>query len=169
MRLDEIEDFINRFPEHERIAWVQSQRDIGKGNQVFNRLKAIGKTTGGLSQIEQRFLRIVELKESDAPTAFDQLSALVALHDGDDTLEERAAESVEAAKAYLPAFEVAANETKKITREKINNAFLRAESAASEKDAVKIYGSIVKLYADVPWVKDLTERAATNLKRLEKD
>lgn len=169
LRLDEIEDFINRFPEHERIAWVQSQRDIGKGNQVFNRLKAIGKTTGGLSQIEQRFLRIVELKESDAPTAFDQLSALVALHDGDDTLEERAAESVEAAKAYLPAFEVAANETKKITREKINNAFLRAESAASEKDAVKIYGSIVKLYADVPWVKDLTERAATNLKRLEKD
>lgn len=169
LRLDEIDDFINRFPDHERITWVQTQRDVGMGNQVFNRLKAISKTTGGLSQIEQRFLRIVELKESDAPTAHDQLSALVALHDGDETLEERAGEAVAAAKSYLPAFALAADETKKITREKINNAFSRAESAASPKDAVKIYESIVKLYADVPWVKDLTEKASAELKRHKKD
>ena len=169
LRLGEIEDFIARFPDHEKITWVKTQRDVGLGNQVYNRLKAISKTTGKLSQLEQRFLQIVELKEADAPTAHDQLSAFVALHNGDETLEPRATEAVGAARSYLPAFALAADETKRITREKINNAFLRAESANTKEDAFKLYESIVKLYSDVPWVKDLTEKAAAELKRLEKD
>ena len=144
-------------------------RGLGKGNQVLNRLKAVAKTSGKLSQLEQSFLRIVELKETDAPIAREQLVAFIALHDHEAELDESVAETVEAAKAFEPAFATAAAETVKVTRTKIVNALKRAQSAESFDEAVKLYESIIKLYADVPWVEDLTARAADELEQLKKE
>ena len=169
LRLEEIDDFIERFPDHERIDDVRVLRGLGKGNQVLNRLKAVAKTSGKLSQLEQRFLRIVELKETDAPIAREQLVAFIALHDHEAELDESVAETVEAAKAFEPAFATAAAETVKVTRTKIVNALKRAQSAESFDEAVKLYESIIKLYADVPWVEDLTAQAAEELEQLKKE
>jgi len=132
-------------------------------------LKAAAKTKGGLSQLEQRFLRIVDLKESDAPTAREQLTAFVALHEHDVELDESATETVAAAKAFIPAFETAAAEIVRVTRTKIVNALSRAQSAETFEKAVKLYESIIKLYADVPWVEDLTAQAAEELEQLKKE
>ncbi len=106
----------------------------------------------------------MEQKNTNSPDAYDQLSALILLHEGDDDLDESDIQAMDAAKSFMPMFKIAAEQEMAATRQRINDALLRAD--ANPDKTLEICESIVKLYSGVAWARDLVDEAQTKIAAL---
>ena len=154
--LEEIDSFLTNYPEEPRAPQVAELQRIGKAIELYNSLwntLTVRKNLPGesrLTELENSFLNIVELADSDADSAKRKMQAFVITHDHPD-LNERDRKCVEAAKAYRIKIDNDARGRVLFNLKQIRVAMNKAARTTDPKGGIPIYESIIELYGDIDW------------------
>ena len=167
---EEIAQFIEAYPEDERIAHVRQLDGIAKSIAFSNNLSIRSRMANNrLSEIERQFLDIVNLAGTDPPAAFSRMNAFLTLHGETSELSPSDQTCIGAARDYLVKIENDARHKVDFNRGKINMALERAAQQTDPAEAKKIYQSIIELYQDSDWADDLVKTASDKLDSLDLD
>ncbi len=164
---EEIKLFLNHYGDDERAPQVQLLGDIAKAVAIKNRLLVISGTTGNLSEIQQKFVDIANLMDSEPEQAQTQMSALANVYEGNSSLSESDRECIFAAKHMALRIDV---DAKNKIRQQIKNVRESLERASGLTEdpgkSAEIYRSIIKLHENDEWANELVDKAKNELKKL---
>jgi len=173
------EEFMESYPEDERVDTVKRIQEFGKAtkyySQLNNRLKGregmLGKEA--LTEIERQFMEIAKLAESDFEAANIMMDAFITVHDQNPDLSARDRDCVDAAKSFRLKIQEDARRKAKTNLSSITGALDRA-TQKEPAEAMKDYRSIIELYDSMskvtnPEVREMVEEAKRRLKKLQTD
>jgi hypothetical protein len=115
----------------------------------------------GLTLLQRQFVEIIDLSYDNAAVAYSRLAAFIELHDGGADSPEETQVLVAAARAFSDKVKNEARQQVNWDRQKIQDALDRA--AANPDQSREVWESIVKLYDDIDWAKDLVDQARQRL------
>ena len=167
--LVECENFMEAYPDDDRLKTVRRTFEFGKATkyytQLSNKLKARSKMFGEaqLTEIERQFMTIADVAKSNFAAANIQMDAFVTIHDRNVDLSQRDRDCVDAAKSFRLKIREDAIKQAKTNLNSINISLEDAEKA-NPAEAAKIYRSIIELYGSMnkatnPEVRVLVEKA----------
>ncbi len=171
--LPAIEQFLKIYPDEARSVQVAQLQGVGKAIQFYNLLQAQVNIRGRsrLSAMEQKFLTIVELAETNSARANQQMAAFVKFYSSVDELSESDLKVLTHAKSFKTKIRTDARNSAKKDVEKIRSAMETAARSDSPGEAQAIYRSIVELYQNVIWGSEAVElegkRLVEQARRLE--
>ena len=150
--LDEIEQFLKLYPNESRAVTVSQLGGIGEAIQFYNRLQA-RKTLNKnrLSLMEQKFLSIVEMAETDSTLGNQKMAAFVTFHSSASAMSDSDQELLEHAKSYRAKIRSDARYAVETNIKQIRSAMETAAKSQTPGEAMAIYRSIVELYENVLW------------------
>lgn len=157
-RMAEINLFLDNYPDHSRAGEIVERQGLARAFQKAHQLRVRSKGTRQLSDIENSLLSILDDSHDDMPKSVEQLRALIALYENDESLSAEDSECVDAAISSLPVFSRQAMEQIDKVRSNIENQLKRAKTI-DEQEAVVLYESIVELNGKYSWASDLVEQA----------
>ena len=164
---DDVNSFLNRFPNHERAADVkriQEEIALQKGEQ---QLRASLLKSETLSPVEHDYLDAKNLAAVEPQRAIDKLEALINLYGPAATTDERTANCVKMARGELQQLR---DETVKFIpgyQAVIDANLARAERLrqTSPDEAKAIWQGIITLYGDKPWAEEAVKKAKAALEQ----
>ena len=175
--LAQCKDFIESYPEDDRIETVERTYEFGKATKYYSQLNSrlkgrenlLGKES--LTEIERQFMEIAELAKSSFEAALIRMDAFITVHDQNPDLSERDRKCVNAAKSFRLMIREEARIQAKTNLSSITNALERATSK-EPLEAMKHYESIIELYdsmskASNPEVREMVEEAKRRLEKLK--
>ena len=155
--LEEIDQFLEFYPNDERAPQVEQLQQIGRAIQHYQRLtntlsvRANLPGDSRLTEMERQFLEIIELTEENKELASAKMAAFVTVHENDDALSQRDQGCLEAARGYRVKIENDARAEVLWHLQKVRSATKLAAAVNEPSRAVPMYQSILKLYGDVDW------------------
>lgn len=162
---DHLDDFLNRFPNDERVADVKVLKDEADLVRRVKLLQRKAARSGGINELsaaEQAFLDAINTRSEDFQLGQQKLAAMISLFsiDSNGPSEERL---VELAK-YAKNAGNAVNLTKDpMAKAQLENLIQTAESAMSAENLNRFYNNILLLYSDKPWARDQVARIRKKL------
>ena len=166
---EQIAQFIAAYPDDERFAEVKRLDGIAAAIALHKRLSIrSGVPSSTLTLIQREFLEAVNTAKFDPPASFSKLSAFLTLHRDEAELSGEDEACLTAAKSYIIKIEDEARTEIKANRGKIQQVLQRA-SNESPGDAIKTYESILELYGELEYAKDLVDETREKLKKLSKE
>lgn len=168
---DEIKNFLEYYPEDDRIAEIKRLEKIAQAMGYYNRMSVRSNARGDnrLGQMEREFVKIIKLSNDDCVEGFSRLMAFVELYRNPDETDEDRIECHQAAESYLLKLKSDAERHLDWHEESIEAAFKRVNSADSLLEKKKILASIIELYGDVEWAQPQVDKAQQLLEALEED
>lgn len=161
---NEIGLFIDAYPDDPRSEEVTRLAGVAKAIALQNKLRVQSRMANNkLSEVQKQFLDIASLGSDDAPAALAMMKAFLTLNSESEGLSDSDKTCVSAAKSYLSKLEIDATTKVEFDRDKIESALAKAAAEDSSEESQKIYASIVELYADADWARDLVEVAKSKL------
>jgi serine/threonine protein kinase len=177
-----IDQFMRRFPDDPRVEEIAGYQRQVRLLQLERRLQGRarrGDQLGGLPPGEQLYVAAVRLAKTDPEAALAQLEALADLHEvvGSDAQAQdeepagRLGESTDTGRIAT----LATREVERLRRQidaaarahrEVLETRLRAAERLRDSDlaqARRIWHSLVHLYGDKPWARDLVTRARSEL------
>ena len=155
--LEEINLFLEHYPDEPRAAKVQEIKQIGEAVALYNSLSntlTVRRNLPGedrLSENERMFLTIVDLAADEPAEASRKMKHFVNILDNDTALSEGDSKCLEAARSYNLKIEndvlgkVLANVTQ------IRTAMKNAALTTDPDKAIPVYQSIIELYGNFKW------------------
>lgn len=161
----EIADFLEYYPDNEHVAEVTELQKVASALSYHKKLSVRSGMAGQtrLSNMEREFLRIVDLAKKDSFNGFSQLNAFVTLHDAGDEEDEATQACLTAAKSYLAKLRKDAEVFVEWNQESIEEALAKVESASNE-EKIRVYDSVIELYGEVEWAKDIVAKVNESLR-----
>jgi hypothetical protein len=163
---DDINDFLERFPEDERGAEIQSIADEMELTRVTRVLARKASREGGpdeLSAIEQGFLDCMTARSQDFHLACEKLNAFIQVFDPIENLTLQERRLVKLAK-YAAASGVQPKNQTSLALMQLEDLVRSAEKTLSGKDLEEYYEGLLLLYADKPWARVQIARIRQQLK-----
>lgn len=154
--LDEIDLFLKHYPDEARAGKVEELKKVGEAVSLYNSLcntlivRSGIKGENRLSEIEQQFLEIVELAESDPAKADAKMEAFITVHSASD-LNPGDQKCVDAAIGYQVKIENDARTKVLHDLTQIKVAMKEAAKRTDPEGAIPVYESIIELYGDIDW------------------
>jgi eukaryotic-like serine/threonine-protein kinase len=163
----EIDRFLELYPDDERAAQVGELQKVANVMAYHKRLVAKNRLPGQnrLTNIEQKFLSVMDEVQKDAAVGYPQLESFVTLYDAGDQTPAANLDVVAAAKMMLRKVKDDLEKETNINRRQINDALQRASDQPEQ--AAEIYRSIIQMYESNLQVADLVETARYYLKEIE--
>lgn len=163
---DEIELFLSRFPEDERVVELQALSDdieLARWTRVLRR-KA-GRTGGeaGLTAIEQAFLDCMEIRDRDTAVAEPHLRAFLSVFGAVENLPGKQRRYVELADYALRVGASRKEVLVPVAAEELEKLIQSADKALSGDDLATYYKDLLTLYGDKPWASEQIERLKRKL------
>jgi len=152
---NDIQDFLNRFPNDERHNEVDNYQEDVQLYRLQRRLERRVRQRGssdGLLPVEQNYLDAIRLVTTEPEVAAARLSALIDVYqDAED--DERTTLCVALAQRQLARLKQDLEETSKQHLEELNRRLEHADAIAEDNPsaAEAIWRGIILLYADKPW------------------
>lgn len=177
--IEQSAQFIALYPEDERFEEVKAINEVGKSidfyHDLVNKLSVRARIPGEsrMTEIEDQFHDIVRLADDDMEAADAKMAAFIIVHGGNDDLDQRDKDCVQAAKGFRlkhTASDSAENENR---IQHIHAVLRRAEQIKSSTEAKKLYRSLIRLHEDENWGDqetlraDLLSRIAQKIKDLD--
>lgn len=161
---ESIDKFIKYYPEHERFPDVKQFNEIADATRLRNQMAARARAAGNtaLTSMERQFL---EATDFDSPGDFKKLQALITLNEAVEELDPQSRKILAAARAYSAKLRMDVAREASQGRLRIQNALDSCDKADPET-ARNICDSIIELYGNQIWARDLVEQAEQMLKRL---
>ena len=155
--VEQTEQFVSLYPDDERIEEVRSLNQTGKAidfyHDLVNKLSVRARIPGEsrMTEIEDQFHDIVRLADNNMKAAGEKMEAFIFVHDGNEDLDSRDRDCVDAAKGFLMKFD--ASDAPRIEQRiaNIRATVKRAEQMVSASDAMKVYRSLIQLHQDENW------------------
>lgn len=163
----EIEDFLVRFPEDDRIEEIKNLNKISQAISYVNRMKVRNGMAGEnrLSKMERELIKIVSEAEDDSVEGFSQLMAFVKVHQDPDETDEDILACQNAAEHYLIKLRNDAENQLDWYSESIDAAMARAASSTDAAEREEIYEAIIELYGEIDWAKPKVDIARQKLQK----
>ncbi len=159
-----IDLFLKYYPEHERAADVHQLNEISNAIRFRNGIAQRGKVSGltALNSMERQFLDVTDF---DSPGDFKKLQAMITLNEAIAELDPLSRRILAAAQAYSIKFRLDVAREASQGRLRIQNALDSCDKVETEA-ARNICESIIELYANQPWARDLVDQARERLRVL---
>jgi eukaryotic-like serine/threonine-protein kinase len=163
---DELESFIERFPEHEEIPFVRSQLEFADAMRFRNTLQLRSRSVkSNLSVIESQFLEITEMNNEEAPEAADRMRKFLTVYAKEEESEENR-KLVESARIWLTRLEREAENRIAKHLENLDDMLMRTGSG-NDEETMQTYRFIIEEYEKDPWARDYVDKAKKRLLELE--
>ncbi len=171
--LEEIEQFLEYYPKHERAEEFEKLVGIANAMKYRNtmRKRANGPRADTLSQIEKQFLEALDLASANLPLGHARMSQLIDdSRMNPDQLEENDERCLEAAGNFLVKFRLDAEQQQSGYRATVDEAFVEAKSSqlSDPEHCLAICNAIVTLYSDAEWAEEVVITSSLIKERLEK-
>lgn len=159
----ETENFMRLYKSDERFAEVELLNEVGHSiadySSLVKRLSVRARIPGDsrLTEIEDQFMKIIELGNSDPKKADAKMEAFINVHSKLGGLSTRDLECVKAAEGFRIKIVGAEDRQVETHVRSINSSVIKAENL-SPQEAKKLYASLIKLYIDDDWGQRNTER-----------
>jgi serine/threonine-protein kinase len=153
LALKEMDQFLQWYPDDERLPRVENMNAIGKSIRYFDQLSrklSVREDIKGesrVTKIEKQFLDIAYQTKTDSAAAYAKMAAFVTVHESVPDLSERDRDCIEAAKAYRHKIRFTARNNAVTDLTSIRAAMDTAAGSEPAK-AGEIYRSIIALYDD---------------------
>ncbi len=173
---DEIEDFLTRFPQHERADDVQAYADELELQKMERQLRthASLRDKGAAHPAATVYAEAVAIGDADPARATKLLEGLVALYQPTGStaaVDEEDRAYVVLAQRQLNklrrTIDQEASEQLPALRERL--AAARRLEASAPEQARKMYRAVVDLYGNRPWAASVVAEAAQRLQGLSQD
>lgn len=164
--LDDIQKFIELYPEDERIDQIEKLGRQAEANQYRNRLglrPGLGTT---LLDIEKKFLKYTN---SESGTEFERarlLDSLITFFQAGDSVDERTEECLKAAAVFRDSYLEVSGDEVEVKRAEIIQRIQAAKDLEAEgntEQARAIQRALVDLFKDKIWADDLIEPVRRDL------
>ncbi len=163
--VDETENFMRLYKSDERYGEVELLNEVGQSikdySSLVKRLSVRARIPGDsrLTEIEDQFMKIVALGESDPTKADAKMEAFINVHSKSGSLSVRDFDCVKAAEGFR--IKIVGAEDRQVERHirGINTSINKAAKSAPQ-EARELYASLVKLYIDDNWGERDAERIA---------
>ena len=171
--IPETTEFIERFKEDDRLGEVELLNRVGRSvknyTSLVKRLTVRARIPGDsrLTEIEDQFLKIVTLGESNPQLADAKMVAFMNVYSKREDLPQRDRDCVEAAEGFRIMIAGAEERQIKSTIRNIDAIFLQAEQTTIE-DAIDLYQGIIRLYSDDHWGEMESDRKRLMIKAAQK-
>jgi hypothetical protein len=164
-RLEQIEQFLNYYPQHEKADALRERRDLARVYKQLGQLRSMKKSGLALSELQEQYLAVFDRFSDDLDNNCGILRAFVLLYDR-DSLNAADQENLVHAKTYLRDLEQRAQQQISKLRSVIERQFKQADGMA-RLDAIVVYKSIVELNRDFEWAADLVKQAEEKIGEYE--
>jgi hypothetical protein len=164
---DEIDEFLERFPDDARQREVQSLReelDLYRRDRRYERQAKMRRTKEPVHPVEQAYLKAIRLAREDPCEALAQLQALLQVYEGMDVGDDEDLQSCltlareKATELSEPAKQMAKRNLS-LLQDRLDAADQLADS--DPQTAREIYRGIITLYRDNGWAEPAVTRART--------
>ncbi|MGI9518671.1 MAG: serine/threonine protein kinase [Pirellulaceae bacterium] len=156
---DQINRFLELYPEHEEASYVREARDFVEVLQYRNTLRLRQNSTRNpLSFIEREFLKIAEMKPDDAPLARFKMEAFLSMCDAQDTLSDDETRAWEMGQLLDIRIQREAKSQMEQGHRLIEGQ-LREARNSSPGYAIGVYQSIIEVWGEYPWAAEWVEIA----------
>jgi serine/threonine-protein kinase len=166
----EINDFLERFPEDDRVEEIRGLEKVASAMAYINRMKVRNGMSGEnrLSKMERELIKIVKNAEDDSVEGFSQLMAFVNIHKTPEEADDDQVACFKAAENYLVKLRNDAENQLDWYDESIDAALQRAAESKNPVQQEEIYESIIELYGKTEWAKPKVDIAKGLLDDLKK-
>ena len=153
----------DRYKSDERFGEVELLNEMGHSikdySSLVKRLSVRARIPGDsrLTEIEDQFMKIIALGDSNPKSADAKMEAFLNVHSKAGGLSERDLDCVKAAQGFRIKIVGAEDRQVESQIRSINSSIKQAEEL-SPKEAKELYASLIKLYADDNWGQRDTER-----------
>ena len=154
--ISETGEFIERFKEDDRLGEVELLNRVGRSvknyTSLVKRLTVRARIPGDsrLTDIEDQFLKIVNLGEKNPQLADAKMIAFINVYSQREDLSQRDLDCVDAAEGFRIMIVGAEERQIKSHIRNIESIFQQAEQTTVE-DAIGLYQGIIRLYSDENW------------------
>ena len=161
--VEETESFMRLYKSDERFGEVELLNEMGHSikdySSLVKRLSVRARIPGDsrLTEIEDQFMKIIALGDSNPKSADAKMEAFLNVHSKAGGLSERDLDCVKAAQGFRIKIVGAEDRQVESQIRSINSSIKQAEEL-SPKEAKELYASLIKLYADDNWGQRDTER-----------
>lgn len=165
---DEIRQFLELYPDDERASEIEQLDELADAIALFNRLsiRANSAAAADLTDLERELVATVQLSRTDSAAAYNRLQALLTLYGHRSELSDNEQRCLDAARAYLAKIRRDAEQRRLVGQDQIQWAMEKAANASPD-EARQIYRSIIELYRNASWARDLVAEAKRKLDELE--
>ena len=154
--ISETDEFLERFKEDDRLGEVELLNRVGRSvknyTSLVKRLTVRARIPGDsrLTEIEDQFLKIVSLGESNPQLADAKMVAFINVYSKREDLSQRDLDCVKAAEGFRIMIVGAEERQIKSHIRNIESIFQQAEQTTVE-DAIGLYQGVIRLYGDDNW------------------
>lgn len=166
--VDEINEFLEYYPDDERVEQVEVMKQVGESIQLFNSLSntlSVRRNLPGdtrLTDVEKQFMQIVDIADSEPEKASIKMAAFVTLYKGAE-LSPRDQKCVDAAQGYRIKIDHDARMSVLANLNKVRAAMNRAQKTTTPDEAIQIYKSVLELYGNLHWGSSAESRQGRDL------
>ena len=167
---DEMEEFLQRFPDDQRRSEVQSLREeleMYRRQRRYERQAKLRRGANSKHPVERVYLEAIRLADEDPYEAMTKLKALLSVYDGMNAEDDEDLQScLQLARAKIAELADPAEQTAKQHLSLLSKR-LDAAAQLSESDpdkAMAIYQGIIALYQDKAWADSAVSTAREALK-----
>lgn len=157
----QIDEFLQRFPEDERSAELQSlsnEVELARWTRILQRRASRSGGAENLSAIEQGFLRGVQLLAEDSEQARQKLSAFVTVFGAVEGLAREERRLVNLAEYALQSGSTRLQTEVPESAMQLQRLIEKAEKTLSPEKLPGFYQSLFELYDGLPWAKAHLDR-----------
>ena len=163
---DAVDEFLERFPNDERSAELQSLSDEVELSRQARILQRRASRTGGmesLSAIEQGFLQCVKLLGQDNELAQQKLTSFIDIFGNQEELPRDEKKLVRLAEFALRAGATSLQSEPPAAAVQLQNLIEAAEKSMSPTNLSRFYNDLLSLYGELPWAKPQMDRIREKL------
>ncbi len=163
---DEIDSFLERFPDDDRSIELQALRDemeLGRWTRVLQRKASRVGGEGSLSALEQAFLDCMEIRQRDVDMAEPQLRAFLAVFGAVENLPPKQRRYVELAEFALRIGSARQETQVPPAAADLAKLIQSADKALSGDELETYYKDLMTLYGDKPWASEQMVRLKRKL------
>ncbi len=160
---DELEDFVTRFPDHERVDEIRGYLAFVERAAAPRRIRLKFRLRGfaALSPPEQHFFEALQFAETDPEKAARHFQSLITIYESLPDQPE-SARCIEGARAELEKLNKSIEQFKVANRLVIKQAIEKAKQADVEKRR-QIINALIERFGDRAWAADLMTDAKSLL------
>lgn len=165
-----IDRFVELYPNDSRVDEVEAFKSEIANVKSIRRLQRRARNGGSdqLDAVEQAFLECLKAQSIDSELAKRKLNAMVNLFSSTEQLTNRQQQMVDQAKKMLDKLLAEPPKTRNPSVEFLEQQLRWAESHLTPSTRLAWLKSLVELYQDKSWARDLVEEAKKGIASIEK-
>ena len=149
--VDEISLFLKNYPDDPRADSLTDLKSVGLAIRDYQSLKNTltvrARSPRGLTDVEQTFLELANLAKEDAKLAGEKMAAFALVNES-IALDDQDMKCVHAAKGYSLKLKHEQRTKAQSQLSRIRSAVFNAREMDAPQEALEVYRSLLKLYAD---------------------